>query len=456
MKTYDINEFPYIVKDGKVEKINSEDSIEENDKNYKVGEKGRGKFKPAPALDVDTVKAVLLDKISEEKSLIIDNPKDLDILKKIKYQPDKYNVVGLFSGCGGLDLGFELAGLIAEIGEKEALEAFKNKKKFEVLRHKSVFNTVYTNDMFKEANQTYKLNFPNHIIQHEKDIRKVANFPLCNLMLGGFPCPGFSEAGPRLIDDERNFLYIHFIRALMQSQPEFFVAENVKGMMTLGKGEVLRQIVEDFSSAGYEVTPYLVNSRDYGVPQLRERVFLIGVHKEKIVKKFGFKYPAPKPTHGEGLKPYITLKDAIGDLEENPGPYFEGSYSPIYLSRNRKKKWDEQSFTIQASGRQAPLHPSGEPMKFIEKNKWELVGENRRLSVKEIARIQTFPDWFEFSDGGNEKMSESGRVDKYYKQIGNAVPVMLAKEIAKPIAEFAKKHLEQDPNKDQKIQMSLF
>lgn len=424
---------------------------------FKGKEKGRGKFKPAPDLDKETVRNVLLNKINEEKALIIDDPNDLEILKQVQYKSNKYNVVGLFSGCGGLDLGFELAGLIAEIGEEKAHAAFKDKEQFNEIRHKSVFNTVYTNDMFKEANETYRLNFPSHIIQHQKDIRKVANFPLCNLMLGGFPCPGFSEAGPRLIDDERNFLYIHFIRALMQSQPEFFVAENVKGMMTLGKGEVLRQIVEDFASAGYEVTAYLVNSRDYGVPQLRERVFLIGVHKEKIVEKYGFKYPKPQPTHGKGLKPYITLRDAIGDLEHSPGPYFEGSYSPIYLSRNRKKTWEEQSFTIQASGRQAPLHPGGEPMAYIEKNKWQLVGENRRLSVKEIARIQTFPDWFNFSDGGNEKMSESGRLDKIYKQIGNAVPVLLAAEIAKPIAEFAKIHLqERDENEDPAIQLSLF
>ncbi|TYK98118.1 DNA (cytosine-5-)-methyltransferase, partial [Streptococcus pyogenes] len=174
-----------------------------------------------------------------------------------------------------------------------------DKEKFNRYRSKSIFHTVYTNDMFKEANMSYKLNFPNHIIQHEKDIRKVAYFPKCQMMIGGFPCPGFSEAGPRLIDDPRNFLYIHFIRALIQTQPEFFVAENVKGMMTLGKGEVLKQIVADFEASGYTVTAHLVNARDYGVPQLRERVFLIGVHKEKIEKKYGFYYQLPTPSHGE-------------------------------------------------------------------------------------------------------------------------------------------------------------
>lgn len=181
-----------------------------------------------------------------------------------------------------------------------------------------------------------------------------------DLTIGGVPCPGFSEAGPRLIDDERNFLYIHFIRELVQTQPLFFVAENVKGMMTLGKGEVLRQIIEDFSSAGYTVTAYLVNARDYGVPQSRERVFLIGVHKEKTEEKFGYHYELPLPTHGSPEEidliteklPWVTLKEAIGDLENNPGEYFEGSYSTIYMSRNRKKSWDEQtliSFIYQRS-----------------------------------------------------------------------------------------------------------
>nr|WP_228064077.1 DNA (cytosine-5-)-methyltransferase [Streptococcus acidominimus] len=281
---------------------------------------------------------------------------------------------------------------------------------FEKHRSKSIFHTVYTNDTFKEANLTYKLNFPGTVIQHEKDIRKVAHFPKCQIMIGGFPYPGFSEAGPRLVDDPRNFLYIHFIRALIQTQPEFFIAENVKGMMTLGHGEVLSQIVSDFAAAGYTVTPHLVNAREYGVPQSRERVFLIGVHKEKIEKKYGFHYQLPTPTHGEssevdlleGKTPFVTLEQAIGDLRDNPGPYFQGEYSTIYMSRNRKKAWSEQSFTIQASGRQAPQHPDGESMTKVDKNKWIFNGStNRRLSVKEIARIQTFPDWFEFSDGGN-------------------------------------------------------
>src|SRR5699024_10070886 len=113
------------------------------------------------------------------------------------------------------------------------------------------------------------------------------------------------------------------------------------------------------------------------------------------------------------------------------------------MSRNRKKRWDVQSFTIQASGRQAPIHPGGLPMKKVDKNKWIFTdGEenNRRLSVKEIARIQTFPDWFEFNDGDNKKISKNGRLNKIYTQIGNAVPVELARAIAYPIAKWFKEN----------------
>lgn len=429
--------------------------------NIKLGVKGRGKFKPAPDYSIDDVKNVLMEKIFEESSRIIESDDDLEIIEKVDFRADKINVLSLFSGCGGLDLGFELAGLAAAIGEGAALEAFKDKALFNKLREKSVFHTIYTNDMFKEANQSYKMNAPSHVVQHEKDIRQVKYFPKCNLVLGGFPCPGFSEAGPRLIDDERNFLYLHFIRCLVQTEPEVFVAENVKGMMTLGKGEVLKQIVEDFASAGYNVQFKLLNARDYGVPQLRERVIIVGTRKDIA---FNYKYPAP--THGEekGLLPFKTLREAISDLEEDPGPYYTGSYSSIYMSRNRKKGWEDQSFTIQASGRQAPLHPGGLPMEKEGIDSWTFPdGEenNRRLSVKEIARIQTFPDWFQFSQGTSEKASLNNKLDKQYKQIGNAVPVYLAKAVAMPIAEWAIEYLKKSPNEhikkeNEEFQLGLF
>ncbi|MEH7526700.1 DNA cytosine methyltransferase [Bacillus sp. JJ1503] len=404
----------------------------------KLEERGRGKYRPLKEYNPEEVKRLLLHKIAEEEKLI----REIEIdhsLPNLNYRDDKINIISLFSGCGGLDLGVELAGLSAVIGEDEALKAFKDKDWFNAIREDSIFHTIYSNDLFKEANESYNINFPT-VYQEPLDIRKVKSFPKADLVLGGFPCPGFSEAGPRLIDDERNFLYIHFIRCLIQARPFAFIAENVKGMMTLGKGEVLNQIVQDFTSAGYNVKFKLVNARDYGIPQSRERVFIIGFRSD-----LDFEYEFPSPTHGEDKLPYVTLKDAIGDLENIPGDWFEGGFSPIYLSRNRKKKWSEQSFTIQASGRQAPLHPSGPEMVKLGPDKWELPGkesEHRRLSVKEIARIQTFPDWFIFSDGGNRNVQKNNRLDKQYKQIGNAVPVLLSKAIAMPLAIWAKNNLE--------------
>lgn len=405
----------------------------------KLEQKGRAKFKPASDYKIEDVQKVLLQKIAEENSKFLDANTDAEYLERIQYDQNKINVLSLFSGCGGLDLGFELAGLAAVIGEEEAMTAFSNRESYENAREQSIFHTIYTNDLFKEANETYALNFPEHHFQHGVDIRKVRNFPKADLVIGGFPCPGFSEAGRRLLDDERNFLYIHFIRAITQAKPAIFVAENVKGMLTLGKGEVIKQISEDFAAAGYRVQYKLLNARDYGVPQLRERVFIIGVRND-----LAFPYQYPNPSHGDGLLPYVTLQDAIGDLEANPGPYFTGSYSSIYMSRNRKKCWDDQSFTIQASGRQAPLHPGGLQMEHVGKDQWKFADDDlnpRRLSVKEIARIQTFPDWYQFSDGGNMTASENSRLDKQYKQIGNAVPVLLAKAVAAPIAEWAVNYL---------------
>lgn len=418
----------------------------------KVEQKGRAKFKPASDYKIEDVKKVLLQKIIEENSKILEADVDSGYLETIQYKQNKINILSLFSGCGGLDLGFELAGLAAVIGEEAAMQAFVNREEYERQREKSIFHTIYTNDLFKEANETYALNFPKSHFQHGIDIRKVRNFPKSDIIIGGFPCPGFSEAGPRLLDDERNFLYIHFIRAITQARPAIFVAENVKGMLTLGKGEVIRQISEDFAAAGYRVQYKLLNARDYGVPQLRERVFIVGVRDD-----LAFNYNYPAPTHGDGLLPYVTLRDSIGDLEEAPGPYFTGTYSSIYMSRNRKKRWDEQSFTIQASGRQAPLHPGGLPMEKVGKDTWQFAtGDNpRRLSVKEIARIQTFPDWYVFSDGGNESVQENNRLDKQYKQIGNAVPVLLAKAVAAPIAEWAVQYLQEREQEDTQ-QLMLF
>lgn len=320
------------------------------------------------------------------------------ITRNIERTESNMNVVSLFAGAGGMDLGLEWAG----------------------------FKVIWANEFDKSACDTYETNFKGVYVERG-DVKKVEKFPSnVELVVGGYPCQGFSLAGKRLVTDERNFLYKEFLRCLKQVRPKFFMAENVKGMATMANGQVIDAMVEEYKQLGYNVKYKLVNAKDYGVPQDRERVFIVGVRED-----IEFEYRFPEITHGEGfdLKPYVTMKDAIGYLKkEEVGEIWEGGFSSRYLSRNRKRNWNEVSFCIQASGRHAPLHPSGEPMIKVDQDKWILPSESfhRRLSVLEVAIIQTFPPNFVFKGSTNDK----------YKQIGNAVPPLLAKIISEPIAEF--------------------
>ncbi|MEI4619839.1 DNA cytosine methyltransferase [Bacillus cereus] len=324
-------------------------------------------------------------------------------------------VVALFAGAGGLDTGLEMAG----------------------------FNVIWANEFDKDACETYIANHP-HTFVERGDVRKVSKFPKADVVVGGYPCQGFSLAGNRLITDDRNYLYKEFLRCLRQAEPKFFIAENVKGLLTLADGKVLEAMIEEYREEGYVVEAYLVNAKNYGVPQDRERVFIVGVRED-----IDFTYELPEPTHGEGCaKPYVTLQDAIGHLKPTEiGECDESGFSPRYLSRNRKRNWNEVSFTIQASGRHAPLHPSGEPMIKLGKDKWILpeTSEHRKLSYVECALIQTFPPNYIWK----------GSLSSKYKQIGNAVPCLLGKAISKPIADYLKEYYRnQNENKEQPVKKS--
>lgn len=342
------------------------------------------------------------------------------------HQADKINTLSLFAGCGGLDLGFDLAGRTRGETWQKAHQTLTNRTVFTT--RDSLLNTLYVNDNFPEALATYRRNRTSgSTVEYDStDIRKVEKFPQANLVLGGFPCPGFSEGGPRIIDDPRNFLYLHFVRCIQQTQPEIFIAENVKGLLTIGHGKVFQQIRQDFENAGYTLYHQLVNAKDYCVPQSRERVIIVGVRKD-----IPWEYTFPQPHHTPDGNPIFTLDDTIRKFEHNPGPIYQSSYSPMFMSRNRKKRWNDVSFTIQASGRQTPIHPSGAPMKKISNTEWQFQGDtNRRISVKEAQTIQTFPEWYDFRV---DTTTSNTNIGKAYKQIGNAVPVMLAYHIAAPI-----------------------
>ena len=319
-------------------------------------------------------------------------------------------IISLFSGCGGLDLGFERAG-------------------FEISIANEYDPTIW---------ETYKINHPSTKLI-EGDIRNIqeSDFPDdIDGIIGGPPCQSWSEAGSlRGINDSRGKLFYDYIRILKSKQPKFFLAENVSGMLANRHSEAVRNIIEMFKECGYDLTISLVNAKDYGVPQERRRVFYIGFRRDLGVR---FKFPVGS-TADE--KKRLTLRDTIWDLQYTAVPagarnyhnpkainnneFFTGAYSPIFMSRNRVKGWDEQAFTVQASGRQCQLHPQAPKMKFVEQNKREFVkGKEylyRRMTIREIARIQGFPDDFKFI---------YNYTDDAYKMIGNAVPVNLAYEVA--------------------------
>lgn len=322
-------------------------------------------------------------------------------------------IVSLFAGAGGLDLGFERAG----------------------------FDVVWANEYDKEIWETYEKNHQGTILD-KRSITEIPTIeiPECDGIIGGPPCQSWSEAGAlRGINDKRGQLFFDFIRILHDKQPLFFLAENVSGMLIGRHSEALSNIKKMFADAGigYELSFDMLNAHNYNVPQDRKRVFFIGIRKD-----LGFKFEFP-----ESCSNKLTLKDVIDDLKDNvvaasgtnkANPectvtnheYMKGGFSPIFMSRNRVRKWDEQSFTIQAGGRQAPIHPQAPLMEFVEPNirKFAEGKEHlyRRLSVRECARIQTFPDGFIFYYNS---------IATGYKMIGNAVPVNLANILAKSIRE---------------------
>ncbi|MCA9341530.1 DNA cytosine methyltransferase, partial [Candidatus Saccharibacteria bacterium] len=301
------------------------------------------------------------------------------------------------------------------------------------------FNIVWANEFDKKITPTLRHNFPDTVV----DDRSLFDVPSSDVpnaigVVGGPPCQSWSVAGAgRGLNDQRGQVFFEYIRIIRDKKPLFFLAENVAGMLSSRHKESLDLIFEEFNKLGYHFSYKLLNVKDYGVPEDRKRVIFVGYHK-KLGKAFKFPEPVPE-------KDRKVLKDAIWDLKDSVVPaldknktngklkvlnheYMNGGFSTIYMSRNRVRSWDEPSFTIQAGGRHAPIHPQAPKMVKVGVDKQEFVkGKEklyRRLSVREVARIQTFPDDFEFiytdvADG--------------YKMIGNAVPVKFAEAIAKQI-----------------------
>lgn len=326
----------------------------------------------------------------------------------------KMKLISLFSGAGGLDLGFEKAG----------------------------FEVIVANEYDSSIWETYEKNHKAQLLRG--DICQIQSdaFPDCDGIIGGPPCQSWSEAGSlRGIEDPRGKLFYEYIRILKDKQPKFFLAENVSGMMAQIHNKAVQEIINEFEKAGYDVSVTMLNAADYGVPQDRKRVFYVGFRKD-------LKATLIPPTPHEKK---LTLRDAIFDLKDNAikakpknytngedciipnHEYFDGSYSTIFMSRNRVRSWDEPAYTVQASGRQSQLHPQAPKMVKVETNLHKFVEGNeqlyRRLTVREAARVQGFPDNFTFY---------YNKVEDGYKMVGNAVPVNLAYEMGKAISEALK------------------
>lgn len=335
------------------------------------------------------------------------------------------NIISLFSGAGGLDLGFEKAG----------------------------FQTIWANEYDKEIWETFEKNFP----YTKLDRRSIVHIPSSDIpeaigLIGGPPCQSWSEAGSlRGINDKRGQLFFEFIRVLRDKKPLFFLAENVSGMLAPRHKDALENIKNHFIDSGYNLSFKLLNAHDFQVPQDRQRLFFVGYRKD-----LGMSFEFP-----DGFLKKRFLKDVIWDLKDSAFPakeknysngslctidnheYMTGGFSTIFMSRNRVRNWDEPSFTIQAGGRHAPLHPQAPKMEFVEQNKRIFVPTKehlyRRLSIRECARIQTFPDTHKFY---YENLTAG------YKMVGNAVPPNLAYYLAKKIAEDMQKVIKVDKLKE--------
>jgi DNA (cytosine-5)-methyltransferase 1 len=306
-------------------------------------------------------------------------------------------VLSLFSGAGGLDLGLIKAGN----------------------------SVIWANDIDANAVETYKRNISRHINHADiKDIR-ISDLPRADVVAGGFPCQGFSLANlQRNVDDERNKLYKYFYRVIKEKQPKYFIAENVKGILSLDGGNVIKMITDEFSEAGYNTVYQLFNMADYGVPQLRQRVIIIGQRKD-LGGSLHFNFP--EKTHDITGVPrkWVSIREAIEhfpdpDRENNIPNHVYSLYKVEYrdFTGHRQTDPDKPSPTILARGNGkggvcAIPHYNGK----------------RRLTIRESAAVQTFPENFIFT----------GTMNSCYRQIGNAVPVKFAELLGGELIRLEKK-----------------
>lgn len=316
----------------------------------------------------------------------------------------KYGVIELFAGCGGLALGLEKAGLKTEL----------------------------LVEIDKDCVGTLRQNRPNWKVIQE-DVSKVDFKDMkADVVTGGFPCQAFSYAGKKLgFEDTRGTLFFEFARCIKEVQPKIFIGENVEGLLRHEGGKTLQIMLDVLNEMDYNIKYKLLNAVQHGVPQKRKRLIIVGTRKD-----ISFEYPEPQ-------NKFLTMRDALKNVPRSPGQKFSESRAgimklvppggcwvnlPVELQKEymgasyysgggkrgmaRRIAWDEPCLTLTTSPSQKQTeraHPD----------------ENRPLTVREYARVQTFPDEWEFTGGMNSQ----------YKQIGNAVPVELGRRLGLKIIE---------------------
>lgn len=295
---------------------------------------------------------------------------------------DQVRTISLFSGCGGSDYALQQLG----------------------------YQIIWANDICESACRTYEDNIGSVIACG--DIADVTQFPSADLIVGCYPCQGFTQGGRRNSGDSINFLYQQFDRVLRIVGPKAFVVENVNGMAYGENRELLENQLRRYRLAGYRVQWQVLNAKEHGVAQDRRRVFIVGIRSD-----IDFSYAFPEPRFGAetGRKP-LSQRDALNGLPTWPtGEFCEENFHWYYLSRNRRRTWGQPSQCIVGHWRHVPLHPMSPPLVRIHTDKWIFSRDARarRMSYRECAALQGFPRGFTW---------ERGTVRERFQMIGNAVP----------------------------------
>lgn len=323
-------------------------------------------------------------------------------------------IVSLFSGCGGLDLGFSNAG----------------------------FNVVFANDRAEYVEETYNKNHEGTDITIS-DIRELdyrSDIPDCDGIVGGPPCQTWSLAGNLDgADDERGSVFYDYIDIIQEKQPSFFVTENVPGIVSKNNVDEFENILDSFQNIGYDVQWKKMDAEYFDVPQARTRVVIVGIRNDL---DFDYQFPQPDAecVQAGSLPACPSVEADSNETAILPNhEHYVGSYSSRFMSRNRVRSYDEPAYTVLAGARYQKIHPQAPKMEKVKKDKWKFKeGQEhlyRRYSVREAARLQTFPDDFVF---------EYDNVKDGYKMVGNAVPVNLAESIAESLLAISEKEEEVD------------